>query len=158
MLTGLTHGKLVNFGREHLEHHFVNCHFTQVARQRFEIDYVDWPQKGAARQLEQIVVPLLRDWGTGLTKSLYHEAVVAFSGGESKCKQFTETLWHGKVTGRQPIYTMDGGSAFEITCIKDGQEAYQMHLQRFLKHTSLPFLWWINVNQNVVRFQRIEAL
>ncbi len=69
----------------------------------------------------QVVVSLFRDWGTGLSKSLYHEAIVALLGGEQQCLQTTETYWNGQRVGRREVYMINGCTAFEISCSREGQ-------------------------------------
>lgn len=80
---GLSHGKLINFGSERVEHRFVNCHETPDQRRQFQVEHIDWCSNGTLERLEQMVVPLVSDWGTGLTRSLYQEAIVALAGEQS---------------------------------------------------------------------------
>ncbi len=70
MLTELSHGKLINFGAEHVEHIFVNCLESPGQRRQFHIDRHDWVRDAAAARFEDVVVALVHDWGTGLTRSL----------------------------------------------------------------------------------------
>ncbi|MCU0708187.1 MAG: GxxExxY protein [Pirellula sp.] len=156
MLTGLSHGKLINFGAERVEHRFVNCHETSEHRRNFQIDRIAWNDYGPTDSLEQIVVPLLRDWGTGLSRSLYREAVIALAGGDEQCNQFTETYWQGQRTGRQPVSLINHGVAFEITCKKKDLDHYESHLRRFLSNTDLQSILWVNITSGSLRLQRIK--
>jgi GxxExxY protein len=155
MLTGLSHGKLINFGAERVEHRFVNCHESLEQRREFQTDRINWNGYGATQRLEQIVVPLLRDWGTGLSRALYLEAVIALAGGEQQCGQFTETQWRGQRTGRQSVNLIDHGVAFEITCLRKDFDQYESHLGRFLRNTKLDAVLWVNINFGSLRLQRI---
>jgi GxxExxY protein len=136
MLTGLSHGKLINVGADRVEHKFVNCHEPPEERRQFQVDRHDWTKNDAAGQFEDTVVSLVRDWGTGLTRSLYHEAVVALLGGVERCRRFTETDWQGIPTGRQSVDMIDDVTAFEITCKRSDLESYETHLRRFLTNTT----------------------
>ena len=157
MLTGLAHGKLINFGAERVEHKFVNCLESPEQRRQFQVDRHDWSKDAAACRLEDVVVSLVRDWGTGLTRSLYREAVVALLGGEERCRRFTQTRWQGIFTGRQPVDMIDDGAAFEITCKRRDLESYESHLQRFLTNTKLESILWVNIVSGCVNFKRIGA-
>lgn len=101
------------------------------------------------------VVPLIRDWGTGLTCSLYLEAIVALAGGAERCEQFTETLWRGQRTGRQSVDLIEPAVAFGITCKKHDLDHYESHLRRFLSNTDLQSILWVNITSGCVRLQRI---
>jgi hypothetical protein len=155
MLTELTHGKLINFGSERVEHRFVNCHETLEQRRTFQIVRTEWLGVGPTQRLEQIVVALVNDWGTGLSRSLYQEAVVALAGGEEQCRQFTESKWQGQRIGRQPVLLIEQGVAFEITCKKHDLDHYESHLRRFLANTALESILWVNISSGCVRLKRI---
>ncbi|HAC89758.1 MAG TPA: hypothetical protein DCF63_03875 [Planctomycetaceae bacterium] len=155
MLTGLSHGKLINFGAECVEHRFVNCHETLDQRRHFRIEHIDWHNNTPSERLEQNVVSLLSDWGTGLSRSLYQEAIVAIMGGAERCEQFTETHWRGKKTGRQPVDRIEPGIVIEITCKKHDLDHYESHLRRFLFSTDLQSVLWVNIVSGTVRLQRI---
>lgn len=156
MLTGLSHGKLINFGAERVEHRFVNCHESLEQRRVFQIERIAWNDYGPTDGLEQIVVPILQDWGTGLSRSLYQEAVIALAGGDELCNQFTETQWQGQRTGRQPVNVIDHGVAFEITCKTKDLNHYESHLRRFLSNTDLQSILWVNITSRYLRLQRIN--
>lgn len=156
MLTGLSHGKLSNFGSERVEHRFVNCHETPDQRRKFQVEHINWCSNGPLEWLEQTVVPLVSDWGTGLARSLYQEAIVALAGGAERCEQFAETQWHGKRTGRQPVNLLEPAVALEITCKKHNLNYYESHLRRFLSNTDLLSILWVNIISGNVRLQRIE--
>ena len=100
MLTDLLHGKLLNFGKDRVEHQFVNSLTQLEDRRSFEIDRIDWSGTGSMERLEQIAVPLLNDWGTGLSRSVYQEAILVLAGGGESCCRFTDTFWQGNRVGR----------------------------------------------------------
>lgn len=155
MLTGLSHGKLINFGAERVEHRFVNCHETYDQRRQFQIEHVDWHGDKPTERLEQTVVSLIRDWGTGLSRLLYHEAIVALLETTEQFEQYTDTHWRGEKTGRQPVDLIEPGVAIEITCKRNDLDHYESHLQRFLANTELRSILWVNIVSGTVRLQRI---
>jgi GxxExxY protein len=155
MLTGLSHGKLINFGAERVEHRFINCHETLDQRRQFQVEYFEWHSSKPTDRLEQTVVSLVRDWGTGLSRLLYHEAILALMGAAEQGQQFTDTYWRGEKTGRQPIDLIERGVAIKITCKKNDLDHYESHLQRLLANTDLQCILWVNIVSGTVRLQRI---
>lgn len=155
MLTGLSHGKLINFGAERVEHQFVNCHEPPEQRRQFQIERHDWCVEEPARRFEDVLVPLVRDWGTGLTRSLYLEAVFELLGGADQCRRSIDTFRQQQYTDRQPVNVVDDLTAFEITCKRRDLEQYEPHLQRFLMNTNLDSILWANTVSGCVRLQRI---
>lgn len=155
MLTGLSHGKLINVGAEWVEHKFLNCLESPEQRRQFQVLCNHWNRDAAASRFEDVVVSLVRDWGTGLTRSLYLEAIVVLLGGEVQCRRFTQTHWQGIPTGRQPVDMIDDVTAFEITCKRHDLESYESHLQRFLTNTTLESILWVNIVSGCVTFKRM---
>lgn len=152
MLTELRHGKLINFGGEQVEHEFVNCHETTEHRRSFQVDLARWPSPSDGRAFQNIVVNLLRDWGTGLDRGLYIEAISYFLGGPAVVRQPVETLWQGSVIARQHTNLVAPNTAFEVTCLRAELDSYERHLARFLENTTLERVFWVNVASGCVRF------
>ena len=151
MLTDLHHGKVINFGADRVEHEFVNCHETAEHRRSFQVDLSRWSsQATGARRFQEIVVDMLRDWGTGLDRGLYIDAVTHFLGGPDVVRQPVETLWDGIVVGRQNVNLVAPNIGFEITCLRADGESYEENLRRFLANTTLEKIFWVNgVSGNV---------
>jgi GxxExxY protein len=77
-LTGARHGKIINFRPESVEHEFVNATMPREQRTSFVVDDLRWQGSPDFRQQFESV---MRDWGTGLSKSLYVEVAGSFLGG-----------------------------------------------------------------------------
>lgn len=158
MLTDLSHGKLINFGTDRLEHEFVNCHETTAQRRSFEIERIDWSDSDEdATRLESLVIDLLRDWGTGLDPSLYHDAVVYQLGGFDSVRRAIGTHWEGTALGKQEISLLRSRAAFKITCTRGDLTVNEDHLLRFLSNVDLDSIYWVNVVSGVVRFQTVGS-
>ena len=155
MLTGLSHGKLINFGMDCVDHQFVNSHEPLSQRQRFRLDRVDWIDSASTDRIEQTAIDLVRDWGTGLSRSLYKETIIELLGGEDQCSGFTHANWKGAQTGRQSVNLIAPFLAFEITCFKQDLDHYLSHLRRFLQNTDLEAILWVNIASGCLRLQRI---
>lgn len=152
MLTGLNHGKVISFGGTQLEHKFVNCHMTVDGRREFKLERIDWVNNSSYRSLEQLVVSLLHDWGTGLTAPLYLEAIVYLA---RLAEKNINTFWDGKITGKQPVHIIEQNHSLEVTCLSERIDSYKSNLIRFLKHTSLDEILWVNITNGNVRLERI---
>lgn len=152
MLTGLNHGKVISFGGTQLEHKFVNCHMTVDGRREFKLERTDWVNNSSYRSLEQLVVSLLHDWGTGLTAPLYLEAIVYLA---RLAEKNINTFWDGKITGKQPVHIIEQNHSLEVTCLSERIDSYKSNLIRFLKHTSLDEILWVNITNGNVRLERI---
>ena len=157
MLLDLRHGKLINFGAEKVEHQFVNCHETTLQRQQFVVEYNNWIASPETTTFEQTITALVKDWGTGLSRSLYEEACVHFFGGKERCEHFVETYWNEKTTGRQPMKLIEEGIAFEITCKRNDLATYASHLHKLIKNSDLKSILWANIVSGTVRFERIRS-
>ena len=153
MLTGLQHGKLINFGGEKVQHEFVNCHESTEHRRSFQVDVDRWSNKSEiARRFHELVVDLLRDWGTGLDRALYDEAITHLLGGGDTVRGQIEILWNGSRIGRQNANLITSDTTFDITCLRQGTETYEDNLHRLLTHTTLKRLYWVNVVSGHVTF------
>jgi len=153
MLTDLHHGKLINFGGEKVEHEFVNCHETTEHRRAFQLDLSRWSTPAAGvLEFQEIVLNLLRDWGTGLDRGLYIEAITHFLGGPQVVRQPVETLWNGIVVGWQNTNMAARDAAFKISCLRTEVDSYEKHLYRFLVNTTLEKVLWVNVASGSVTF------
>ena len=142
MLLDLRHGKLINFGAEKVEHQFVNCHETTQQRQQFEVNHNNWSASCETTNFEKTLVALVKDWGTGLTRSLYEEACVHFFGEAEYCERFINTYWNGMTSGRQPMKLIEDGVAFEITCKRNDLASHASHLQKLLNNSDLKLILW----------------
>lgn len=59
--------------------------------------------------------------------------------------------------GRQRVRLAAPGCAFKVTTIAEAEVPYfEDHARRFLRHTELRSIHWINVTREIVRFQAFE--
>ncbi|RMF38984.1 MAG: GxxExxY protein [Planctomycetota bacterium] len=157
MLTGLHHGKLINFGSERVQDEFVNCRESTAHRRTFETDRSRWPAPDStARQFEDAVIGLLRDWGTGLDRSLYLQALTHIFGGEETVCRQVQTTFEKIIIGLQRVNCVTVGVAFELTCLKRNVDKYEQQLRLFLNNTSLNRLLWANVVSGAVTLVAME--
>jgi len=131
----------------------LNCHETTEHRRSFQLDLSRWSTPAAGvREFQEIVVNLLRDWGTGLNRGLYIEAITHFLGGPQVVRQPVEILWNGIVVGQQSTNLAARNTGFAISCLRTEVDSYEEHLCRFLVNTTLEKIFWVNVVSGRVMF------
>ena len=155
-LTGLQHGKLVNFRPELVQHEFVNTSATLEERRSFSVADDEWQELGAV-PLREWVEALLRDWGTALDVHLYEEAMTYRLGGEARVVAETEIVTGSRTLGAQKIRTVGDRACLKISALSEQDLAgFETHARRFLKHTRLEAVQWINVARERVTFKTVR--
>ena len=97
MLTGIQHAKIINFAEPELKHEFVNCLETLKRRKDFSTAFFHWQNTNPfLRDLQNSVVELLKDWGTGLQNSTYAEAILHSHGLDRSPRPPTQIWWYGQ--------------------------------------------------------------
>jgi GxxExxY protein len=158
LLSDLAHGKLVNLQPESVQHEFVNTTLTLADRRQFVVDVANWDDSEAgSRKLRHAVLGLLADCGTCLSVSLYEEALVYLLGGEQNVLHDVEILHEQTILGTQPVLLAEHAVAFRVTAASSrNQERTAEHLGRFLAHTNLRAVQWINIRQGAVTLRTIH--
>lgn len=155
MLADLEHGKLVNMRPRAVEHEFVNVAMPREERLRFGVDHSDFAEDGQSRvPLRDLTVSILRDWGVGLDIELYEEALTYFLGGASAVIQSTDVRIGGRCWP-QKIKMAAPGSGLKITALGNGKNQYEQQLRKFLAHSSLDRIQWINIGRSNVNFKTL---
>jgi GxxExxY protein len=156
LLAELLHGKLVNMRLEAVQHEFVNAAVTREDRIRFSVENDDFVSDTRSMPLRELTVAMLRDWGVGLDLGLYEDALTHFFGGSEQVLQSVAVFVGGGEAGKQVIHLAAPGVAFKISALGEGRQRYETQLRRFLAHTALNCIQWINVGKNVVTFKTIK--
>lgn len=156
LLVDSPHGKLVNLRPESVEHEFVNAALTRADRICFAVEDDGFAEIGdGSPGLRELLVPMLRDWGVGLDSNLYEEALTHFLGGEDRVLRPIEIRVGNKLFG-QVMRAVTPNAGFKVTTLGEGKSRYEGHLRRFLAHTSLESMQWINIGRKVVSFKTIK--
>jgi hypothetical protein len=157
MLTGLEHGKLINFRPERIQHEFVNCRVKPEDRREFGIYAERWDRTAPdCSRLQEFLVAVLRDWGTGLELQLYEEVVTHFFGGVERVERAVEVGWDGCLLGRQTVCLINSKTAFQLTSLHRDLSAFETHAKRFLEHIGLERLAWVNMGLWEVAFVLVK--
>jgi GxxExxY protein len=159
LLLGLHHGKVINMRTESVEHQFVNIHSKLSDLRNPEInDTAYLPNSPGAKELRDLFLGLISDWGTGLDIALYEEAITHFLGGESIVFKKIPINGTGGDLAHQHMHLAHPNSVFKITSFtsdSSSQSNFRVHAQKLLNHTPLQFIQWINVQQRKITFTTI---
>lgn len=158
LLTGLHHGKLVNFRPASVESRFVSTNLEREARMAMRFSDDGWSgDDPASRRLREVLESLLREWGGCLDLDLYREALLHFLGGADAETRPVEIMVAGRVVGTQPMCLLDETSAWCLSAFRHDLRAHETHFVRLLTHTRLRRLHWINLDRQTVTLKTLVS-
>ena len=156
-LTGTRHGKIINFRPPSVEHEFVSTSLTPSERRAFSVTEENWSHESEpAAKLKAIVISLLKDWGAFLDTDLYREAICHLYGNGEDIIQPIEIKSGSAMLGKQNTPLLSATESFCVSSVRNGIPTYKTHLQRFMQHTALKHLHWININNLNVQLQTLS--
>ncbi|MCA9140858.1 MAG: GxxExxY protein [Planctomycetales bacterium] len=153
LLLDVERGKLINFRPQSVETRFVNAPARRCERQQFQIDDQRWTDHS---NLRSIMTGALRDWGTGLSISLYLQAATHLLGGDQRVIRNIQMSRDGYVLGRQRFHMSSENEAFCITALNAGLDDYESNLSKLLRHSGLDAVNWINISLKKVCFVSVR--
>jgi len=153
LLLGLRTAKLINFRPPQVESWFASTMLTLAERTQISADLSRWRNcSGRDEEFRTATTDLLRELGAYLDLALYEDLLTQFLGGEQRVAQLIEITRNGTVLGRQRCRLLAPDVAFKITAHGDERDQVESHLRRWLAHTGLRALQWINLNRTRVEF------
>ena len=157
MLCGVEHGKLINVRAENVEHEFVNSRWEYEYRRQFAVDDSEWNAAlPGAVQLSDFLTAALRDLGAGLEISLYEELAEHCFGGSARVEGLVEIQIGDRRLGQQRMRLIAPGVALKITALAGPLNAFEAHARRFLVHTDLRAIAWVNIDLKQVTFKTLQ--
>lgn len=136
-----------------LEHEFVNCQSSLKTRRAFHVRTEDWQTAHSPFQsFQQLLLELLKDWGTGLDLALYEQAVTHFLG----TVQTVPVVVDGRVLGHQTVRLIAPDTLFKLTALSSHLDDFMSHAKRFLRHSGLQQIAWANITRFEVAFRCIR--
>lgn len=155
-LTGLHHGKLVNFRSASVESRFISTRLNREDRMKFHLDESGWQRCDGSERLTTILNSILRDWGAFLDMNLYREALLHLYGGPDSgyCPVAIEV--DGRTVGFQKMCLLDPEHAWHLSAVKTSLLSHESHIRRLMRHTRLQSLFWINLNQNKITLKTLQ--
>lgn len=158
LLAGLGHGKLANMKPDSVDHEFVSTRLTRDRRYDFHINESRWKDRDEdGRWLRALMKRLVSEWGVFLEVELFYDAVKYFHGGEEQVIRKIELFHDGRSIGTQRAHFLNASTAFKISAIIGDTTIYEKHLRKFLRHTKLARIQWINFNHHNLEFITIES-
>ncbi len=155
-LCGLHHGTLLNLRSERAQREFVSTTLTPADRKNVTYDRSAWkPITEQCKRLEEVLAQLLHDWGACLDPVLYRAALTHFLGGESQVLRDVSILSDGRSLGYQQVHMLTDDIAFSVTTSVHRPDIVLEHHRRFLAHTKLKAMQWINMNRMEVMLYTI---
>ena len=152
-LTGMQHGRLVNLRPERVEHEFLSTQLTIEKRRQFATVDSSWRVvNDESAWLRDKVIALLNDWGAFLEVPLYRDAIAHFLGGPERVIQPVPVHSGNRLLGEQAIHLLTRDTAFAFTAITSDVSSMTDHQRRFLQHTPLRFIQWVNFNHHQIEF------
>jgi GxxExxY protein len=157
LLLDVAHGKLVNVRPESVEHEFVNATLRPADRHAFEVVSNRWnPSLAGSELVRTSVVELLHDWGAGLELGIYVAALTHFLGGQEKVQRDVPVRGANGILGHQSMRLAADDVAFRVTAFDPGNDGFEDHARRLLRHVDLRAILWVNISLQRVTFTSIE--
>lgn len=156
LLTGINHGKLVNMRSQSVQHEFVSTTLTPETRRQFTIDCEKWQELNEdSVWLREKLTDLLADWGAFLDLQLFYDAISHFRGGEGNVVKSITVASNGRELGRQKVHLLSSDIMFRLSALTGDTCFHERHLRRFLAHTSLRAVQWVNFNHHNIVMRTI---
>jgi GxxExxY protein len=153
MLVGGQHGMLVNLRPNRVQHEFVSTRLTPAVRKQFKVVDHGWLSTDERTSfLKSNVLDLVQDWGAFLEIGLYREAITYFLGGEINVVKPVSVYSGRRLLGQQKVHLLSNDAAFALTAVTGDTQWQREHQTRFLTHTHLKALHWINFNHHQIEF------
>lgn len=151
LLTGTHHAKLVNLRTERVQWQFVSTQLTHAARHHYSVDDIHWRDVNPrSRILKQTLSAVLSDWGVFLECNLYRDALTHALGGDALVIRRIPVFSEERHLGDQEVHLVTDDTAFAVTAVTESDAPMRTHLERFLAHTRLNRMQWINFNHHNV--------
>ena len=152
-LADLNRAKLLTFGSDRVQDRFVSTTLTLTERQRYRLNLDRWqPESTEDDRFRELMILLLDEWGGFLSIPVYQDAITHFFGGEERVVQPVPVIRDGREIGVQPAHLLGPDTAFKITALPDQLIPAEEHLRRFLHHTTLRRIQWVNLFHHDVQF------
>ena len=155
-MCGLRHGTLLNLRPERVQHEFVSTTLAPSQRRQIIWSTTEWkPLCSACERLRTLLEVALADWGARLDPLAYRDAIIHFLGGEAAIVREIEVRSDRGLLGRQRVCLLADDIGFSITASVHCPGLTFEHLRRFLHHTNLRAIQWVNLNGSAVTLQTI---
>ncbi|MDF3131071.1 GxxExxY protein [Kiritimatiellaeota bacterium B1221] len=154
-LANLRFGKLFNFALPSFASEFVSTRYTLKDRQKILINTQDWTPPATGIPIDECVSALLSDWGAGLSRHLYEDALLHFLGPGQIQKKEIPVCRENTFLCHQPLLQLTDGSALHITSFPHLNRSQATNLLKLKALTRLKQLHWINFALPEITFRTL---
>jgi len=151
-LLDLERGKLVNFGASRVESKFINTPVPRETRVNFALRNTHYH---GSQEFMILVLELLRDFGTCLSVSLYHEAINCLLSSKLTTPKMLPISINDKWIGNQRFHLAAPDEAYRVTAFNRTVPDYKDQLQNLLRLSPLRSIHWINIETQTVTISTI---
>jgi GxxExxY protein len=156
LLLQLQTAKLLNFRSQQVESWFSSSQLTLDARRNVQCDVSRWRElTPACADCRCAMVEILTEFGAFLDVALYEEMLTWFLGGEQNVIRRIPLVRNGVTLGSHRCHLLTPDVAFSLTAHREQIDRAESHLRRFLQHTALRGIQWINLNHAEIQFVTI---
>ena len=153
LLLGLHSGKLLNLRPPSVESWFASSNLTLEDRRQIAVDTKQWRKMSPeCVAFQEGLVELVGEVGAFLDVMLYEDFLTQMLGGERKVVQPVEIRRDGIFLGNQKCPILSPEIGFRISTHTEDHDQAESHMRRWLSHTNLRAIQWINLNHTVVEF------
>lgn len=156
LLTGTSHGKLINFRPSSVESRFVSTRLSHSDRMSFQLTESEWHRCDANTRLRSALIDLLADWGTHLDINLYREALLHLLDSPESGFFPVIIQVNDRTVGSQKMCLLNPENAWHLTAIKTNWHSHESNIRRLMHHTNLRSIHWINLHQNQVTLKSLK--
>jgi GxxExxY protein len=157
LLAGLSHGKLVNMRPPSAQYTFISTRLTPERRRQYRVEDAAWlDTDGDSVWLKKTMLDLLCDWGAFLPAELYQQAIVHLRGGDESVVRALEIVDGSRVIGTQSAHLLNPTAAFKLSAVTRDPAAYEQQLRKFLSHTRLRTIQWINLDHHTITLKTLS--
>ena len=156
LLANLAHGALINFRPVSVQHEFASTQLT--ANKRFDCTFLEdnWQAlDDCSTRFRNLMENLIKEWGAFLDSNLFTEATTHFFGGEDRVITPIPIVEGSRSLGHQKVRLLNPETSFTISATTKNIDYYRSHIKRFLKHTNLKAVQWVNLNQRKIEFRTV---
>jgi GxxExxY protein len=152
-LAELNRAKVFNLGAERVQDRFVSTQLTLERRREFTPNFKRWDKLHVEdHRFQETVIAMLNDWGGFLSLPLYQQALTQIFGGEDRVIQHIPVVRDGIEVCQQPVHLLRSDTAFKLTALPGSLETAEEHMRRFLHHTKLRCIQWVNMYHHEIQF------
>ena len=155
-LTNLKHGKLINFLEQKVAGEYVSTALDHAERKR--LTFVSGglvESDSSALRFKNLLTRLLNAWGGFMNLELYYQATEQLLADSLPVVRPIPVYSDGRLVGTQKAHMLSERSAYKITALTKNTDSYRRELKRFLTHTELKYVHWVNLNNHEVVFETV---